>query len=660
MIPANPTEASGTGNRAIGLALRAAALVIVCLWAYAPAMRGGWIWDDDEEVVSNAVIRDPAGLTKLWRGPTGSDYFPLKTAFQWLEWHAWGDSTLGYHLASLALHVLSALLVWRLLSKLGIRSAWLGGLLFAVHPVAVESVAWIAELKNTLSLPPLLLSMCAYVDYDSGRDRRSLALSVAWFTASMLCKTSGVMLPVVLLAYVWWRRGRIVWRDLAPVSPFLAVSLALGAVTVWFQRQRAMGGMDLGIGGFWSRLMVSGRALLFYLSKCFVPVGLMPVYPRWNLGAFSPLQLLPWAVIAALAAWMWRNRAGWGRHALLGAVFFAANLAPVLGLVPMAYSRLSWVADHLAYISLIAVAGLAAAAMDAVLKPGRNRAAAWSVAALAVAALAGESRGYSAIFADNEAFWTYAASRNPGAWIAQSNLGLILYSKGQVPEAIDRYREALRIDPEADGTHVNLGNALAHSGMPAEAEAEYNAAIRIRPDNTDARTDLAALDLAAGRYGEAVEQYDRILEMRPMDPVALRSCAEAHYREANGLGNSGRVGDAEAQYREAVRLWPSFVEARANLGLALATQARWGDAIAELKDAVRVKPAYAEAHAYLGFALAGAGRLPEAIEQYEEALRIEPGAAEVHYNLAAALKAAGRSEEADLQFEEAARLGAGR
>ena len=651
---------SGPSPRAgVLLALRVAALVAAAAWIYSPAVQGRWIWDDAEEVAGNAVLRDPAGLAKIWFAPSGPDYFPLKTSVQWLEWHLWGDAVAGYHATSVALHVLSALLLWRLLGRLGVRHAWFGGLLFAVHPVAVESVAWISELKNTLSLPPLLLAMGSFVDFDQGRRPRDLVLACGAFAAAMLCKSSGVMLPVVLLLFAWWRRGRVGLADLAAAAPFFAISLGLGALTLWFQEHRAIVGQDIGLGGFWIRCAVAGRALAVYLWKLVLPLPLMPVYPRW-VPAASPVEFVPWLAFGALAAWMWRRRAGWGRHALLGSGFIVLNLAPVLGLAPMAYLRISWVADHLAYIALAGIAGLAAAGLDLWLARARRPSAAWLVAGAAAAALAVGSRAYAGIFRDDETFWAYAAKQNPQAWIAHSNLGLALYARGRVPEAVGHYREALRLKPDYDAAHVNLGNALARSGRSAEAQAQFREALRLRPDNTDALTDLGNLALADGRYGEAVAQYEAVLRIRPADPEVRRSCAEAHYRGANALGNSGNVREAAREYGEALRLWPDFAQARANLGLALASEGRAPEAVSELERAIQLKPDYAEAHAYLGQVLAGAGRLDDAIGQFEEALRISPGAAEVRYSLAAALRAAGRGAEADAQLRAAARPGAGR
>jgi tetratricopeptide (TPR) repeat protein len=645
------------GTRAL-LAARISAIALACAWVYSPAASGGWIWDDFQEVAANPALKGAGGLADAWLGRAGPDYFPLKTTFQWVEWHLWGDATLGYHLASVALHLVSAFLLWRVLAKLGLRTAWLGGLVFAVHPLAVESVAWVAELKNTLSLPLLLLAIGAYLDFDRDRRARELLAASAWFAAAMLCKSSVVMLPLVILLLAWWRRGRVGWSDLKAASPFLGIALVLGLVTVWFQEHRAKVDQDLGLGGIWARCALAARALLFYAGKCALPVGLMPAYPRWDAAAPGAWFWLTWLAVAILAAWAWRSRGGWGRHALLGAGFFALNLVPVLGLVPMAYLRISWVADHFAYISLAAAAGLAAAGMDLLLVWVKWPATAWCAAAAVLAALALESRGLAAVYTGDESFWAFAAARNPGAWIAHDNLGLALYGRGDDGGAIAQYREALQINPGDDAVHVNLGNALARTGRPLEAQAEFREAIRIRPDDTDARTDLGNLAFSAGRFADAVREYEGVLRLRPADREVRRACAEAHYRSGNELGNAGRLAEAVAEYSQALRLWPDFVQARANLGLAFSEEGRTAEAVAELEEAVRAKPDYPEAQAYLGLALFRAGRPAEAAAHYEEALKRDPDSADLHYNLAVALRAAGRPEEARAHFEAAARIGA--
>jgi len=591
----------------------AAVIVLAGAWVYAPALRGEWIWDDAEEVLRNPVLRGPAdALAGIWLAPAGADYFPLKTTVQWAEWHIWGDRPLGYHIASIALHLLSALLFWRLLRRLfalaggpaGELGPWLGGLLFAIHPLAVESVAWIAELKNTLSLPPLFLAMNAYVDgflggpgAFPGPRRRLFALF--WFAVAMLCKSSVVMLPAVLLLFGWWLRGRIGRRDLWASAPFLAVSLALGLVTIWFQEHRAIG-YDLPIGGVASRVAGAGLAIAFYLGKFLWPADLILIYPQWHLTPPSSAQFLPWIAIAAAAGWLWTreraharpaiggsDRPGWERTALFGLGFFAVNLAPVLGFIPMAYLRQSWVADHFAYLPMLGLIGLAAAGAGVAAEWAGSRA--W-VAPLALggagacALLAIVAHRNASVFRTAEAVWTRTLRGNPDSWTAHYDLGLVLHSAGRLPEAVDHYREAIRLNPALAGAHYNLGIALAGVGRNAEAIIQYRETLRIEPGNAEARNNLGIALGQGGRAAEAIAQFQSALQERP-------GFADAHYNLGTALLRAGRIAEAIAQYREAIRIEPGNADAHNNLGWALKAQGRTSEASVQLEEAARLRGA---------------------------------------------------------------------
>ena len=253
--------------------------------------------------------------------------------------------------------------MWRLLGKLGVRLAWLGGLLFAIHPVLVESVAWIAELKNTLSLPPFLVAMCAWIDYDEHGKWTQYCLALGLFLVAMLCKPTMVMFPVVILLYAWWRRRRIGVQDLKASVPFFAVSLALGLTTLWFLHH-AMAPQAVQLGGFLSRAACAGLSLAFYFSKFLLPIGLLPTYPQWTVGRPSLVQFLPWPILFGVLYLCWANRTSWERHALLGLGFFLLNLAPFVGFRAVAYMSFTWVMDHVLYIPVIGLIGLVAAGLS--------------------------------------------------------------------------------------------------------------------------------------------------------------------------------------------------------------------------------------------------------------------------------------------------------
>ncbi|MEJ0000883.1 MAG: glycosyltransferase family 39 protein [Verrucomicrobiota bacterium] len=358
-----------------------------------------------------------------------------------MQWHFWHLDTLGYHLTNVVLHVVSALLVWRLLAQFHLRYAWLGGLLFAVHPVVVESVAWISELKNTLSLPPFLLAMSCWIDFEERGRRRDYLLALALFTVAMLCKISMALFPLVMLLYAWWRRGRVGGRDLARAAPFFAVSLALGMLTVlagaWHREAQLLSPAGPDIGGPLLRVALAGQALAFYFAKAVWPAGLVPIYPQWPVHAGSPLAYLPWLVLAAVLAWLWTRRAGWGRHALLGLGFFVINLLPFLGFQPVSFMGFTWVMDHFLYLPLIGLIGLAVAALGQIedgLAPAGRRVLAVLVA-LIFAVLALESSAYAAVFAGPDVLWSYTLARNPHSWLAHNNLGNACFATGRLPDA---------------------------------------------------------------------------------------------------------------------------------------------------------------------------------------------------------------------------------
>jgi protein O-mannosyl-transferase len=596
------------------------ALVIALLaaWIYSPCLHGTWLWDDGLEVAQNPVLRAPGGWWTPWVHPEGMDYFPLKSSLQWLEWHIWGADPFGYHLVSLGLHVASALLVWRLLGLLGTPAAFLGGLIFAVHPLAVESVAWISEFKNTVSLPPLLLAAIAYVEFDRDSRRGAWVRSLAWFFAALVCKTSVVMFPAVLLVYLWWRRGSVSRRDLLSTLPFFAEALAMGAATVWFQSTRSIGiaGTPESLG---ARLAQSGFSLVSYARLCLWPVGLAPVYPAIPV---SWRALLPWLGIAVVLGLFWIRRSGWGRHALLGSGWFLLNLVPVLGIIPMAYFRVAPRADHFAYLPLVGCVGLVAAVFGAALAACEKSAAgAFSMrfslalaAAAATCAMSVEAHAYSAAFRDEKALWTYAVEHNPGAWLARNNLGRALYDEGRPSDAAEQFRAVLALEPDSPEAHANLGNCFQAEGRGDDARREYAAALALNPAFAGARYDLGLSFLKAGRRDEAAAQFRAALELDP-----------AHAGARNSLGLTlagiGRLPEAMDQYRQALALNPDLPEAHLNLGNAYFRLGRLEEAIGEYREALRLYPGYSGAHANLAQALAATGRQSEADAELSEARR---------------------------------------
>ena len=604
--------------------LQALLIIAAGLWVFWPALRGDWLWDDNFYITDNSQLRNLSGLWNMWFEPSRQrDYYPLEQTVLWLEWHLWHTDTLGYHIVTLVLHLCSALLVWRLLGKMGLRWAWLGGLFFAIHPVQVESAAWMAELKNTLSLPPLLLAMCCYLDYEERWRTNDYLLALGLFGVALLCKLTVVMFPVVILLYAWWKRGWIGWNDLKVSAPFFMLSLAVGLITilggVWDRQFNHPVTGQVPAGGFAARLVLAGQEIAFYFSKSVLPIELLPVYPKWAVDPALPLHYLPWLVLGGAVWWLWTKRQGWGRHALLGLGFFLINLAPCPGFIPAPNMGYAWVMDHFLYLPIIGLIGIVVAAMGQAaerLTP-TFRPVGVGVVALVMILLAWESHSYAGLYINQETLWTYTLQRNPEAWPAHINLGDALQQSGRISEAIEQFEQALRINPDYDEAHYNLGNVLNQTGRASEAMEHFEEALRINPEYAEAHYNLGNALRQTGRVAEAIEQYKEALRTNP-------DYADAHYNLGTALRQTGRVEEAIEQYKETLRLDPDHADAHNNLGNALLQKGLMDEAIAQYKDALQINPNYFAAHYNLGIILFQKGRVDEAIVQFQEALRLKP------------------------------------
>ncbi len=655
-----------------GLRNIGAAAVILCatLAAYLPALRGGLLWDDEGHV-TKVELRPLSGLWRIWTqlGATQQYYPVLHTAF-WVEHRLWGDATIGYHLVNILLHVIAACLVALILRRLAIPGGWLAALIFALHPVPVESVAWIAEQKNTLSTVFYLLAMLTYLGFDQRRRWPLYFLALGWFMLALLSKSVTVTLPAALLVVLWWRQGRLSWRrDVWPLAPWFALSFGMGLLTTWVER-RFIGAERTEFNLTWvEHCLLAGRVVWFYLSKLFWPADLIFIYPRWEVNATAAWQyVFPAGLVVLLGALWWIRRRSSGPLARAAAaglatmLFFVGSLFPALGFInayPFVYS---YVADHFQYLASLGIIVLVAAAWGqawatvaptgAFIRRGLLAAAAAGV----VCTLGVLTWRQSRMYRDLPTLYRVTIERNPDCWMAHTNLGMILVNiPGRLPEAISEYEAALRIKSDNPEAHNNLGIALARiPGRLVEAIAEYEAALRIKPDSAEAHNNLGnALANSPDRMREAISEYEAALRIKPDYP-------EAHYNLGNALANSpGRLPEAIAQFEAALKIKPDYPELHNNLGNALANSpGRLPEAIAQFEAALRIKPDSAEAHNNLGNALARIpGRLPEAIDQYEAALKIKPDDPEAHFNLGNALaRIPGRLPEAIAQYEAALRI----
>ena len=687
----NPSPANSAAERRRFWA-EVALIFLATALAYAPVLKAGLIWNDSD-YVTRPALRSLAGLARIWLqlGAT-EQYYPLLHSAFWVEHRLWGDAPLGYHLLNVALHAASASIVLLILRRLAVPGAWLAALVFALHPVCVESVAWISEQKNTLSTVFYLLSALAYLRFAASRRRGPYLLASGCFVLAVLSKTVTATLPAALLVLTWWRAGQLSWRrDVVPLLPWLLFGAAAGLASGWVERTYiGAQGSDFSLTGV-ERLLLAGRAVWFYAGKLLWPAKLIFIYPRWHISAASMAAYAGLAalggVLAGLAALRRRTRAP-----LAAALYFVGTLFPTLGFFNVYAFVYSYVADHWQYLASLGliVPGCAALAEAACHLPPLARRAG---AAALLAVLAGLSFRQARMYNDMETFYRSTLAENPGAWMAWNNLGVLRRDAGDRAEAIADFEAAGRVEPGGAEIHNNLGVSLADAGRFDEARREYDQALRLRPRYAMALNNLAFLLYRTGRLPEALATYDRALELNPRHPAAHfnrgriladlgrmseaeeeyeaarrldpqlpgtgAALAAAHNEQGRSLAAAGQTAAAVREYREALRWEPDLPEAHNNLGSALTALGERAAAQAELREALRLRPQYPEADYNLGLALATAGRNQEALAAYAEAVRLKPDYAEAESNWGAALATLGRPQEAIGHYERALRLDPG-
>ena len=567
----------------------AVVLAAVTIFAYRPAWHGGFLWDDDAYIINNELLTAPHGWQRIWFSlDSPSQYFPLTYSTFRIEHALWGLNTTGYHWVNLLLHVGNALLLWAVLARLGVPGSWLAAAIFALHPVQVESVAWITERKNVLMAFFFLLTLLGWIALVEKRTRRAwifYCLVLIFYVLALSAKATACTLPAALFLILWLRKKPITMRRLMQIVPFVVLGVGMGLVAVWWERYHQ--GTNRDVFPFLSpieRILVASRAVWFYLSKIFWPSNLTFIYPRWNI---SPAALLNYiwllAGIAACAA-IYFLRRYFGRSVEVAAAFFVATLSPVLGFIMLFTFRYTFVADHYQYLACIGPIALASAGMVSLSdKFTQCRAVIVSAAVLIVASLATLTSRQAATYTDIETLWRTTLAKNPECWMGHTNLGLVLLQQGKIDDGIAHYRSALQMQPDSWDAEYNLGTALLRRGQVDEAIQHCERAVVMRPTDPDAQVSLGDALLRKGRIDDAIDHYQKAM-------MARADHFLARYGLCHALLEKGELDSAIQVCRSALVLWPLDADCHTALAIALEEKGNPAEAIQHYEKALEVSP----------------------------------------------------------------------
>src|SRR5437868_2312674 len=498
---------------------KAAFLEALTVLAYLPALRNGFIWDDDAWLMHNRTLEGVTGLYRLWFDLLAlQQYYPITGTAFWIQYQLWGFHPFGYHAVNVALHALNAVLFWFVLRKLGLRGAWFAAAVFAVHPVMVESVAWVTEIKNLLSTAFFLGSVLAYLNFEN-LERRDLprqgncfVLSLLFFICALLSKSVTCSLPVVLAILIWWKREQIRPADFRPLLPYLLVGLPTGLLTAWLEVHHVgAAGASFNLE-LYQRCIVAGRAILFYFFKLTWPNDLTFIYPRWEVGSLWLLLAPAFVALCLLALWFLRKTIGKGPFA--AAAFFVVTLGPILGFFNGYAMQFSFVADHWQYLSslgMIALASLLPNALSGVSRFVRNAALSFVLVALG---LLTAKQGF--IYDSKDTLWRDTLIKNPKCWLAHNNLGVDLTERGISRGAEEHYRAAVRLNPRYYEAENNLGEVLLARNQVEEAARHINRSIEINPTYAASHWNQALVLARQAKSDEAYEIVDQGLQQRPI------------------------------------------------------------------------------------------------------------------------------------------------
>lgn len=604
----------------------AAVIILAVFAAYSQAIQGGFIWDDEMYVTENLLLRSVDGLYRIWfEIGAHPQYYPLVLSGFWAQYQLWGLDPLGYHIVNVVIFSLSAVLLWLLLRRLEVPGAYLAAVIFALHPVHVESVAWITELKNTASCFFYLCAFfCAMRFYGVGGfarkegeagkrkkkkkkipEEESSGSPLCWylmflfFVFALLSKTVAATMPAAVLLVLWWKRGRLGWSEIWPVLPLFVLSIAFGSLTVGMEKE-TVGAQ----GAEWDyniieRILIAGRALWFYAGKLVFPYEINFNYHRWDVSWTKAWQYIYPAAAFAVVAVLFFLRKRLGRGPLTGVLFFIGTLFPALGMFNVYPFRYSFVADHFQFWASIGLIVLIVAVGTRFFQGLGETGKKAGLALFVLIALVLGAKTYTVghMYKDLDTLYNDILSKNPGSFLALTNLGVMAHDRGEYDKAIEYYERAIKYKPDHAEAFNNIGNSLMKMNRPEAA----------------------------------VEAIKKAIELEPKNPKFYNNLG-------NALNQQGLKFMAMEQYEKALELYPEYVHAYYNMGNALHSMKRFKESEKWFLSALERDPYHKQSWNMLGVLYAGRGMYRKAAEYFGKAVNIDPEFELARRNFARALE----------------------
>lgn len=629
------------------------AISLLTFFVYFPSLNNGFIWDDDDYIINNFSIQKTDGLKEIWFSFKTPQYYPVVFSSFWLEHKLWGLNPTGYHLVNLLFHVFNALLVYAILFKLHRPVALAAALIFALHPVQVETVAWITERKNIFGAFFYLLTTFFYVRFYDSHRKQDYAVSLLSFAFALLSKSITVTFVIVPILIRWWQGRQFRKLHIFQLSPFVLFGLLAGLNTAYLEIVRV--GAK---GSSWSlpllgKLVLPGKIILFYLYKLVFPFEFIFFYPKWQIDPSILWQWLPsvCVVLMAVVLYYYKEKIGKGAFALF--LCFGASLFPALGffnVFPMMYS---YVADHFQYIASISAIILLCGTGEFIIKtivferisitPKKQQVVIFFILVPIVSFLGFKSYSYSKVFESRETLFTDVIQKNPRAWMAHNNLGMVYISRGDANKAHDQFQETLKIKPKDCTALNNLGNLYKAQGMWVKAETAYRTCLESDPDFALAYNNLGLVYVHSGDLQKARELFEKAVILNPMAHDTHLNLGLLFLKQKN-------YDQSLTHYNKAIEIYPYYIEAHLQKGILYAQTGKKIEAREAFEKVLGLDPNNFHAHNNLGILLRHDNQVKAAAAYFREAVRLNSESVQARYNLGEALLRLGQKDEARVQF----------